>query len=56
MRIALRDSITFLSATKDLSREEAYALCCLAVDFRLTQIVDGNKGIHGMIPKSIFTK
>jgi len=56
MRIALRESINFLSTTKDMSREEAYALCSLVVDFRVTQIVDGNKGIHGMIPKSVFTK
>jgi Predicted acetamidase/formamidase len=56
MRIALRDAITFLSDTKDLTKEEAYALCSLAVDFRVTQIVDGNKGIHGMIPKDIFKK
>ncbi len=54
MKMALRDAITFLSTTKGLTREEAYALCSLAVDFRVTQIVDGNKGIHGMIPKSIF--
>ena len=56
MRIALRDAITFLSDSKGLSKEEAYSLCSLAVDFRVTQVVDGNKGIHGMIPKSIFKK
>jgi acetamidase/formamidase len=54
MRIALREAIHFLSTTKGMSREEAYTLCSLAVDFRVTQIVDGNKGIHSMIPKSIF--
>ncbi|GHV33207.1 amidase [Synergistales bacterium] len=56
MKIALRDSIEFLMTHKKLSREEAYVLCSLAVDFRVTQIVDGNKGIHGMIPKEIFVK
>ena len=56
MRIALRDAVAFLSAAKGLTKEEAYSLCSLAVDFRVTQIVDGNKGIHGMIPKSIFKK
>lgn len=54
MRIALRDAIDFLAAKKSLTKEEAYVLCSLAVDFRVTQIVDGNKGIHGMIPKNIF--
>jgi acetamidase/formamidase len=29
-------------------------LAGVAVDFRVTQVVDGTKGIHGMIPKSIF--
>ena len=55
MRIALRDAVTFLSNAKGLNSEEAYRLCSLAVDFRVTQVVDGNKGIHGMIPKNIFT-
>jgi acetamidase/formamidase len=26
----------------------------VAVDYHVTQVVDGTKGIHGMIPKSIF--
>ena len=56
MRIALRDAIDFLSTAKGLSRAEAYSLCSLVVDFRVTQIVDGKKGIHSMIPKSIFKK
>jgi acetamidase/formamidase len=54
-KIALRDAIQFLSASKGLSRGDAYALSSLAVDLRVTQIVDGNKGIHAMIPKAIFT-
>jgi len=24
------------------------------VDYHVTQVVDGTKGVHGMIPKSIF--
>ncbi len=55
VKIALRDAIQFLSASKGLSRDDAYALSSLAVDLRVTQIVDGNKGIHAMIPKAIFT-
>ena len=53
-KIALRDAIQFLSASKGLSRDDAYALSSLAVDLRVTQIVDGNKGIHALIPKTIF--
>ena len=30
-------------------------LASVAVDYHVTQVVDGTKGIHGMIPKSIFT-
>lgn len=56
MKIALSEAIDFLVSEKGLSREEAYTLCSLAVDFRVTQVVDGNKGIHGMIPKEIFRK
>jgi acetamidase/formamidase len=26
----------------------------VAVSFRVTQVVDGNKGVHGMIPKDLF--
>jgi acetamidase/formamidase len=54
-RIALRDAIDWLVSRKGLSREEAYSLCSLAVDMRITQLVDGNKGVHAMIPKSLWT-
>ena len=54
VKIALRDAIHFLSTSKGLARDDAYALCSLTVDLRVTQIVDGNKGIHAMIPKAIF--
>jgi acetamidase/formamidase len=51
---AVRDAIDFLVTEKHLSREDAYALCSVAVDFNITQAVDGTKGVHAMIPKSIF--
>jgi acetamidase/formamidase len=54
VKIALRDAIRFISRTKGLSPDDAYSLCSLAVDLRVTQVVDTNKGIHAMIPKSIF--
>ena len=56
VKIALRDASQFISQTKRLTPDDAYALCSLAVDLRVTQIVDGNKGIHAMIPKAIFKK
>jgi acetamidase/formamidase len=54
MIFAVRDAIDFLVTEKHLTREEAYSLCSVAVDFNVTQAVDGTKGVHGMIPKSIF--
>ena len=51
---AVREAIDFLVTEKHLSREEAYALCSVAVDFNVTQAVDGTKGIHALIPKNIF--
>ena len=51
--------ITFLSEQMSdhprLTREEAYALISVACDVDITQLVDGNKGVHTMCPKSLFT-
>ena len=54
MEIALRDMIDYLVTTKNLSRVDAYTLCSVAVDFHVTQTVNTAKGIHGMLPKSLF--
>jgi acetamidase/formamidase len=54
LKIAVREAIDFLVTEKHLTREDAYQLCSVAVDFNVTQAVDGTKGIHGMIPKIIF--
>jgi acetamidase/formamidase len=55
-KIALREMISYLVKTKGLTDLDAYALCSVAVDLRVTQLVDGNKGIHAMLPKAIFNK
>lgn len=55
-KMAVRETIDFLVSEKHLTRDEAYMLASTAVDFEITQLVDGNKGVHGMIPKSIFRK
>jgi len=55
MRIAVRETIGFITQRfPKLSREEAYMIASIAVDYHVTQVVDGTKGIHGMIPKAIF--
>lgn len=53
-KIATRESIDFLSTHKKMSQDDAYMLTSVAVNFRITQVVDGVKGVHGMIPKEIF--
>jgi acetamidase/formamidase len=53
-KLATREMVDFLVSEKGLSRDDAYFLCSLAVDLRVTQLVDGTKGIHAMIAKSIF--
>lgn len=54
MRIAVRETIKFLGERHGLDPADAYALASVAIDFEVTQNVDGVKGIHAMIPKAIF--
>jgi acetamidase/formamidase len=55
MKMAVRETILFITQRfPNLSREEAYMIASVAVDYHVTQVVDGSKGIHGMIPKAIF--
>jgi len=51
---ALHNVINFLSTRAGLTRDDAYALASIAVSFRITQVVDINIGVHGMIPKALF--
>ena len=50
--IALRNMIKLICARTNLSREDAYTLCSLAADLRVTQVVNGSKGIHVMLEKA----
>jgi acetamidase/formamidase len=54
MTLAARNAINFLSARADLTKLDAYALCSIAVSFRVTQVVDIVRGVHAMIPKNLF--
>jgi acetamidase/formamidase len=51
MREALRAMIALICERSNLSREDAYMLCSLAADLRVTQVVNQNKGIHVMLAK-----
>jgi len=53
-KMAVREMIDFLVSEKHLSRDDAYMLSSVAADLSITQLVDGNKGVHASIPKAIF--
>jgi acetamidase/formamidase len=46
--------IKHVCARNNLTRNEAYMLCSLGGNLRVTQLVDGNKGIHMLLPKSLL--
>jgi acetamidase/formamidase len=53
-KIALRNTLDFLERRAGLTRLDAYSLASMAVSFRVTQVVDITRGVHAMIPKSLF--
>jgi acetamidase/formamidase len=54
MKQALREMIRLITSRTNLSREQAYQFCSLAVDFHVTQTVNGEKGIHGLLRKGLL--
>jgi acetamidase/formamidase len=54
--IAVEEMLDFLVHEKHLDRDTAYILASDAVDLRITQLVDGKKGVHAMLPKAIFVR
>jgi acetamidase/formamidase len=55
-RIALEEMLDFLVQEKHLDRDTAYILASDAVDLHITQLVDGKKGVHALLPKAIFVR
>jgi len=55
-RIAVEEMLDLLVREKHLDRDTAYILASDAVDLRITQLVDGKKGVHAMLPKAIFVR
>ncbi|MFK7943471.1 MAG: acetamidase/formamidase family protein [Paracoccaceae bacterium] len=51
---ALRDMIALIAKNTHMTREQAYTLCSLAADLRITQTVNGNKGVHCMLAKELL--
>ena len=54
VEMALRDMITLVSQRAQISREDAYMLCSLAGDLRITQTVNREKGVHMMMAKNLL--
>lgn len=56
--LALRDAFRkmrhFLMTTQGLTEDEAVSLMSVGVDFGVTQVVDGNWGIHAIVKKAMF--
>jgi acetamidase/formamidase len=53
-KIATREMLDWMVEMKGLTRDDAYFIASAAMDLTVTQVVDGTKGIHAMLPKSIF--
>ncbi len=51
---AVREMVDHLCRRTALTRNQAYMLCSLAGDLRVTQLVDGNKGVHMLLPKALL--
>ncbi len=54
MKQALREMIAFICARSHLSPDQAYQFCSMAVDFHVTQTVNGEKGVHGLLRKGLL--
>jgi acetamidase/formamidase len=54
MRDAFRKMRRFLMTAKGLSEDEAVSLMSVAVDFGISQVVNGNWCVHGIVSKSLF--
>lgn len=56
MTDAFNKTRRFFMDTRNLSEDEAISLISISVDFGVTQVVDGNWGVHAIIQKDIFPK
>jgi acetamidase/formamidase len=55
LKQALRDMIVWIGELRGLSKADAYMLCSLAADLRVTQTVNVAKGVHCVLPKAVLT-
>jgi acetamidase/formamidase len=55
-KIATREMLDWITSIKRISREDAYLMASAAMDLVVTQVVDGTKGIHALLPKAVFVQ
>ncbi len=51
--IAIRETVELLMERRGLTSGEAYSIVSMAVDLRITELVDQNVGVHAMVPKGL---
>ena len=56
MQVALQRMIRLIVARTGITADDAYRLCSLAVDLRVTQVVNRSKGIHAMIKRELLER
>ena len=54
LKHAVSEAVAFLQRSAGLDAADAYALCSLAVDFRVGEAVNNVKMVYGVIPKHLF--
>ena len=56
MMNAYEQTRKFMMAMYGVSEIEANTFITQGIDFGMTQLVDGNWGVHGIIPKAVFVE
>ena len=54
MTVAYNNTRDWMMNTLDMTEDQAITAITVAVDFGITQVVDGNWGVHASIPKATF--
>jgi acetamidase/formamidase len=52
--IAIREAVAFLMERTGITSGEAYSVVSMACDLRITELVDGNVGVHVMVGKALL--
>jgi acetamidase/formamidase len=55
-KTAIGQMVKFLQEKRGITQVQAYQAASMAADLRITELVDGNVGVHMMIPKTYLTK